>query len=386
VFDLLLINLRAQGLKVGVGEWLVFLDALRRGLVATPEELYQTGRALLVHDLGHYDAWDQAFHATFEGVELPAALREELLKWLAEVAPPTADPERRWDLDPDELRRRFQETLEQQRERHDGGSRWVGTGGTSPFGRGGRASGGVQVGGGGGRSAMMVAGDREWKDYRVDRQLDHRDLQVALRALRDLAREGAPELDVDRTIRRTADQAGDIDLVFQRGRKNRVHLRLILDTGGSMSPHARLVEQLFTAADGTRGFKSFEPWFFHNAPYGWLWRSFSTGERAPIEELIRGWPQGTRVLFVGDASMAPHELFEPYGEWRRGRWEGGESGLGWLQRLRRAFPASAWLNPDPPRWWDHPTVRAVGAVFPMHPLTVDGLRAAVRGLRLAGAA
>jgi uncharacterized protein with von Willebrand factor type A (vWA) domain len=381
MFDLLLHNLRAQGVKVGLGEWMVFLDGLRKGLVHDSHSLYRFGRAVLVHTETQYDAWDLAFQATFEGVELEPKLKEELEQWLADAAEATAE-EKHWDLDPDELRRRFYETMEEQQERHEGGSRWVGTGGNSPFGHSGKGRNGMRVGGGGGgRSALQVAGERQWKDYRTDTRLDHRDLQVALTALRNLGRDGPLELDVDRTIRKTADNAGDIDLHWQRARRNRIHLRLIMDTGGSMAPHTRLVTQLFTAAEAVKGYKSFEALFFHNAPYGTLWRKWHTNDKVHISTCLREWPEGTRLIFVGDASMASYELFEPWGDWQDGRLVRSASGLDWIQRLKRAFPASIWLNPDPPRWWAHPTVRAIGNTVPMFPLTLAGIRDGVKNLR-----
>ncbi len=378
MFDLLLLNLRRNGVLVGVGEWLSFLDALGQGLAGTLPELYRLGRALLVHRESQFDAWDQAFQATFAGVELPEKLSEELQRWLADAARPSR-PTREITLSDEELRREFLKRLAEQKERHDGGSHWIGTGGDSPFGRQGSASKGVQAGGGGSRSAIQVAMDREWESYRTDRQLDHRDMMVALRALRNLRREGAEELSLDDTIDRTAHNCGDVQLAFRPERINRVHLRLILDTGGSMSPHAALVTQLFTAANELKGFKSFEAWHFHNVPYGHLVRDYRKGERTPIEELLHAWPTGSRLVFVGDASMASYELFQPFGYYGNAATQ--SSGLAWLQRIRRQFPHSVWLNPDPERWWDHPTVRAIGSVYPMFPLTIDGLRAAVRKLR-----
>lgn len=380
MFDLLLLNLRRNGVMVGMGEWLTLLDAIGKGLAGTLPELYRLGRAILVHKESQFDAWDQAFQATFAGVELPEPLSAAMQQWLADSIGPQR-PRREIDMSDEELRREFLKRLAEQTERHDGGSRWIGTGGDSPFGRDGSASKGVQAGGGGSRSAVQVAMDREWESYRTDRQLDHRDMMVALRALRNLRREGDEELDLDRTIDRTAHNCGDVELAFQPSRINRVHLRLLLDTGGSMSPHAALVTQLFTAASELKGFKSFEAWHFHNVPYGHLIEDYRAGKRTPIEDLLRAWPAGTRVVFVGDASMATYELFQPFGYF--GGAGAQHSGLDWLVRMRRQLPHSVWLNPDPERWWDHPTVRAIGAVFPMFPLTLDGLRAAVRRLRLA---
>jgi uncharacterized protein len=382
MFALLLFNLRGQGVKVGMGEWLAFLRGVEQGLVADLSGLYQFGRAVMVHSEAQFDAWDLAFQATFEGVELPPALSQQLQDWLREARELTAES-KPVDMDPEALRQLFLQRLKEQKERHDGGNRFIGTGGTSPFGREGAAPGGVQVGGGGGRSATMVAGERRWTDYRVDRTLDQRDFQVALRALRNLAREGEMELDIDQSIDRTCHNGGEIELSFDRRPENRVHVVLIMDTGGSMSPHTRLVTQLFTAAKEMKGFKSVSAYYFHNAPYGWLYTSFESYQRKPIHELMREWTPRHRVIWVGDASMADYELFTAFGG---DPWSGrtsGMSGLDWLRMMQRHNPASIWLNPDPERWWDHPTVNAIRSVFPMYPLTLAGLRDGIRKLRTA---
>ena len=381
MFTLLLYNLRAQGVKVGLGEWMAFLAGIREGLVVDLEGLYPFGRAVLCQSEKQYDAWDVAFSATFSGVELPQPLSEAILEWLAEAQ---GEPREQGtsELSPDELRDELYRRLREQAERHDGGSRWVGTGGTSPFGNSGANDAGVRVGGesGGGRSAVRVAEERRWLGYRTDRALDVRDLQTALKALRFLAREGAVELDLDGTIQKTADNGGEIDLDWQRARQNRVHLALVMDTGGSMDPHTRLVERLFRAAKETRGFKTFQAWYFHNAPAGYLYRDYATWDRSRIEEVLREWTPQHRVVFVGDASMAPWELFGAASVDHTGRAK-GLSPHAWLQAIRQRCRASVWLNPDPVKYWDHPTVSAIGATFPMYPLTLDGLRDAVRTLR-----
>lgn len=382
MFDLLLLNLRSQGLKVGLGEWLAFLSGVERGLVVDLEGLYGFGRAVLCQSEAHYDLWDLAFHATFEGVQLPPSLKDELLAWIAEAAPWEGET-KEVDMDPEDLRRELLKRLAEQKERHDGGNYWIGTKGTSPFGSGGKAEMGIRIGPGGGRSAVEVAGERRWRNHRVDQTLEVRDFKVALRALRSLVREGPEELDLDSTIRKTADNAGDIDLVFRRQRQNRVHLVLIMDTGGSMDPHTRLVSRLFTAAQELEGFKTFESYFFHNVPYGWLYENYETRERRRIEELLGEWTPAHRIVWVGDASMAPWELFSAgYYDWT-GRGGTTASGLEWLQRIHERCPASVWINPDPKRYWNHPTVSAIGSVYPMFPLTVEGLRDAVRRLRVA---
>ncbi len=231
MFDLLIFNLRIQGVNVGLGEWLTFLGGIKRGLVVELEGLYSFGRSVLVQSETQYDAWDLAFDATFQGVRLEPDISEALLSWLADAERQEGD---RVDLDLsfDEMRRRFYERLKEQKERHDGGSHWIGTGGTSPFGSQGRSSNGIRVGPGGGRSALAVAGERRWANYRSDKQLDVRDFQVALRALRKLTKEGQLELDVDGTIRNTADNGGGNGLECTRGRPDKVHPGLVPDTGG----------------------------------------------------------------------------------------------------------------------------------------------------------
>lgn len=381
VFDALLFAARAQGLQVGAGEWMTFLDAMRRGLAVDLEETYRLARALLCRSESDFDKFDLAFATAFRGAGLPVDVRDRLADWLAEAIAPSGTDIVRSDLDPEAIWQEFLRRLAEQTERHDGGSHWIGTGGTSPFGHSGRAAQGIRVGGpGGGRGAVRVAMERQWENYRTDRILDIRDLQVALRTLRDLQREGTHELDLEETIRATARHAGDIEIVERRARKNQVHLVLLMDAGGSMAPHYEKVNRLFSAAARIRTFKSFTPLYFHNCVYGSVWRDVRQLDRMPTERLLDQLSPRHRLLFVGDASMAPYELFSVFA------WPGEAhlSGLDWLRRLRARCPGSAWVNPDPPRYWDHPTVRAIRQAFPMFELTVDGFRGAVRSLRSSG--
>jgi len=386
LFDLLFFNLRNVGIKVGLGEWIDFLTAINDGLVVDLGGLYRFGRALLVHTERQYDDWDRAFEATFSGVTLPPELSEELAEWVAGANPFMGDRVP-MNVDEAELWEKFLERMREQKERHDGGGKWIGTGGVSPFGSGGRSAGGIRVGQGGGRSALAVAGERKWRGYRADKKLEHRDFKVALRALRSLVREGQLELDIDETIDRTGKNAGDVDLVFQRARKNRVHLVLIMDTGGSMTPHARLASQLFTAASEVGGFKSFESYYFHNAVYGELFEDEDIMQPVSLDSVMRGWTAAHRVILVGDASMAPYELMSEWGgaRWGASGWERSTvTGLDWFKRIKRRCPASVWLNPDAQKYWEHPTVSAIGRVFPMLPLSIAGVQDAVKILRLAG--
>jgi uncharacterized protein with von Willebrand factor type A (vWA) domain len=282
MFEPLLWNLRDQGLSVGLGEWRAFLTALERGLAGSVDELYHVGRSILVHSEAHYDLYDVAFARTFAGLVSDPRLVKALEAWLKD---PKAFDEARaagqHDFRTiDELLEAMKKTMEQQHERHEGGNRWVGTGGTSPWGTGGRANQGVQLGEhGGGRSGVRLAEDRLWQNYRTDRILDVRDFAVALRALRQLAREGEEVLDLDETIDATAHNDGDIDLVFRRARTNRVRVALFMDSGGSMFPHAELVSRLFSAAKDAKGFKTFDHYYFHNCIYQHLWTDYEGGER-----------------------------------------------------------------------------------------------------------
>ncbi|MCB9682915.1 MAG: VWA domain-containing protein [Alphaproteobacteria bacterium] len=382
MFHAFLYRLRAEGLPVGMGEWLSLLRALQQGLVADVDGFYRLGRALLCRSEADYDAFDIAFADTFRGADLDPAIRDKLEAWLADAIARSSeelvDPSK-FPTDED-LWKAFLERLREQTERHDGGDHWIGTGGTSPFGHSGRASRGIRVGGAGGnRSAIQVASERQWEGYRTDHTYETRDLSVALKLLRQLQRQGAWELDLDGTIDATCKNAGDIELIERRERENQVRLVLLMDAGGSMAPHAARVEQLFTAAEEIGTFKSFDAWFFHNCPYGWLWKDDSTGERHATAEVLADLSPRHRLIFVGDASMAPYELFSAtgYGFHDAER----APGIEWLRRFRRRCPSSIWLNPDPRRWWDHPTVAAIGGLFPMFELTVDGLREAIGTLR-----
>jgi uncharacterized protein with von Willebrand factor type A (vWA) domain len=376
MFEPLLFHLRGQGLPVGLGEWLAFQQGLKQGLAGTTNELYQLGRALLVHSEAHYDSFDQAFSAAMSGHAVPPALAVQLEKWLND--PRLLEDLARFgehDLETlAELMEAFRRTLEEQQERHEGGNRWIGTGGTSPYGMGGQANKGIAMGPTRNKTGIRMPDVGRWEGYRTDRTLQVRDFKVALRALRHLERDGEEELDIDGTIDATAKNAGDLDLVFQRSKANRVRLVLLLDSGGSMAPFARQVDRLFTAAQESNAFRSLEVWHFHNCIYRSLVEDWDEWDRVDTEQVLAKLRPDHRLIFVGDASMAPWELFSSYGD-------SSPCGLDWLSRFAGKCAASAWLNPLPPRQWEHPTVRAIGEVFPMFPLTLDGLRSSVRHLR-----
>jgi uncharacterized protein with von Willebrand factor type A (vWA) domain len=385
VFVDFLFALRRRGLKVGGQELLALNEAASKGLIESLDELYRVGRAVFVKDEGLYDDYDLAFAETWQGVEAPLEIKDALLRWLEDPRPrsmPSLEElAKLTGMDLDELRRAFEEMLAKQEERHDGGNRYIGTGGTSPFGAGGRHPTGVRVGpGGGGRSAVQVAWDRRFRNYRHDAVLDVRNLKVALRRLRSMTREGEVELDIDETIGKTCRNGGDIELVFNRSRVNRFRLLLLMDAGGSMDPHSLRVDRLFTAVHQSNHFRSFHHYFFHNVPYSRLYTDIHRREAISSLDVIRRLPEDTRVVFVGDACMAPYELAVMGGAidyWNTQR----VTGWDWLQRFRRKFSNVAWLNPDAEAYWRHPTVEAIASLFPMFPLTLDGLRDAVQSLR-----
>jgi uncharacterized protein len=380
-----LYELRRRGVPVGTQEALALAGALKAGLHdSSLDGFYHVARALLVHSEGHLDAFDQAFLAHFQGVESAGLeLTRELLDWLK-------DARERRELSPEEqallnsldaaaLEKLFQERLKEQRERHDGGNRWIGTGGSSPFGTGGHAQAGIRVGGTGGRqgSALFSAGARKYQGYRDDLVLDTRQMEVALRKLRAFAREGQPdELDVEETIRATAGNAGELEVVTRAPRRPNTRVVLLMDVGGSMDPYAALVGRLFSAAGRATHFKELRTYYFHNCVYGRLYATPQLTGGTTVPELIAQVGKHHKLVLVGDAFMAPYELGIRADA--QGRYSpDGLEGLVWLMQLAQHFERSAWLNPEPPRQWLNSTISTIARVFPMFPLTVDGLGEAV---------
>jgi uncharacterized protein with von Willebrand factor type A (vWA) domain len=227
---------------------------------------------------------------------------------------------------------------------------------------------------------VQIAEERRYRNYRTDITIDVRQFKTALRALRSLAREGEEVLDLDETIAETGRQGGEIELVFNPDRKNTVRLVLLMDAGGSMAPYARLVDRLFTAASGASHWKSFDHYFFHNCPYGRLYTDMERLTATPTQDVLRNHQKDSKIVFVGDACMAPWELTAVGGA--IGLWDhNAASGLDWIQRFRRRFPHAIWLNPEPRRFWRHPTIEAIGDVLPMFPLSLDGLREGIKKLK-----
>lgn len=379
-------HLRSHGLKASTTEWLALMEALAGGHArADLRTFYHLARALLVKRETDYDTYDRAFASYFTGIEHQIDITDELLQWLENPKLPELSDEDRAKLkafDFDELQRRFRELLEEQKERHDGGNRWIGTGGTSPFGHGGENPAGIRVGGGGGgRTAVQVAGERRYRNLRSDRILDTRQIGVALRRLKRLDKvEGPLELDLDESVDESARNGGEIELVFAPPRRNRIKLLLLMDVGGSMDPYSHLCERLFSAAHAANHFKKFEYRFFHNCVYERLYTDMFVMKGEPTSDVLKRLDQTWSVIFVGDAWMAPSELTNLGGALSYNH-NNRTTGLAWLQRIRERVPNSVWLNPEPTLRWNEPTIRLVRGVFPMFELTLDGLTEAVDVLR-----
>ncbi len=383
-------GLRDEGVPVAIQEWQTLLRAVEEGLHGCSLlRFYHLGRACLIKSETYFDAYDRVFARVFKGVEGAVGddVTEKVLEWLRESKDfPNLTPEQLAQLEHlshDELMRRFLETLEKQTERHDGGDRWVGTGGRSPYGHGGQHPTGIRVGGPSrSRSAMKVAEERRFKDYRTDRTLDIRQMRVALRRLRQLTRTGnATELDLDETIDETCRNAGEIEMVFRPPRRNDVRLLLLMDVGGTMDPYYEPVSQLLTALHEERGLRDFQPYYFHNCIYDHVFNSarMLRSDAVPTGDVLRRLDERWKVAIVGDAAMHPAELLEAYGNIDPRR-VSQTPGVVWLQRIAAHFDRSIWLNPEGPAYWEADTCRLIRRLFPMFQLTIDGLTEAMHAL------
>src|SRR5438094_1209932 len=384
-------GLRNAGVPVAIQEWQTFLRALEQGLHGSSLlRFYHLGRACLVKSETYFDAYDRVFARGFRGVEgaFGEEVTAEILEWLRDPKNfPNLSPEQLAELErlsSEELMRRFLETLEKQTERHDGGDRWIGTGGKSPFGHGGQHPSGIRVGGPGvGRSAMKAAAERRFRDYRTDRILDVRSIKVSLRRLRQLTRLGeATELDLDQTIDETCRNAGEIELVFRPPRRNNVRLLLLMDVGGTMDPYVEPMSQLLTALHDERGLRAFEPYYFHNCVYESVYTRarMLRADAVPTADLLRRLDERWKVVLVGDAMMNPAELLQPNGNIDPRRHSKTPS-IAWLHRIVEHFDRAVWVNPEPTTEWDFvQTTKIIRRLFPMFPLTVDGITEAVQAL------
>ena len=384
------LHLKAFKLPVSTREYLTLVEALDKRVVSLSlDDFYTLARMCLVKDEQHFDRFDLAFGAYFKGVDAIFDIRAEIPEeWLRKEFLRHLSEEDRKRVEAmgglDKLLETFKQRLEEQKGRHQGGKKWIGTGGTSPFGAYGYNPEGIRVGqdGGGARSAVKVWDARNFRNLDGDVELNTRNLKVALRKLRRFAREGVPEeLDLDGTIEGTARNAGWLDLRLQPERRNRVKVLLFLDVGGSMDPHVQVCEELFSAARSE--FRHLEYFYFHNCVYDHVWRDNARrkNERFGTLDLVRTYGPDWRVIFVGDAAMSPYELTAVDGsvEYRN-----IEPGLKWLQRIFEHFRKVIWWNPEPARGWEYTrsTQLILQALGPrMFPLTLDGVARGIEALR-----
>ena len=382
------LHLKARKLPVSTKEFLTLLEALQAGLGGhSMEDFYFLSRSTLVKDESLFDRFDQAFGEYFKGVEQIPGLDVDLpAEWLKAMMQKHLSPEERARLEKlgwDKLMEEFKKRLAEQKGRHEGGSKWVGTGGSSPFGNNGYHPEGIRVGGesAGNRTAVKVWDQREYRNLDDSVELGTRNIKVALRRLRRFARQGAPdELDLDGTIAATARNAGWLDLMMRPERHNAVKVLIFFDVGGSMDDHIKVCEELFSACRAE--FKHLEYFYFHNCVYDHVWRDSYRrhSERTPTLDVIHKYGPDYKLIFVGDATMSPYEIMQPNGSIE---YSNTEPGAVWLRRLADAYPSLAWLNPEPERSWDYR--QSIGLVRKilgerMFPLSLDGLTRAITHL------
>ena len=385
-------TLRAAKVPVSVREYLTLLEALQAD-VAGPrsencslDDFYYLSRTALVKDEKHFDKFDKAFGAYFKGVETLTDFTKDVpLEWLRKTLENELTPEQKAAIEKmgwDQLMETLKKRLEEQQGRHQGGNKWIGTGGTSPFGNGGYNPQGIRIGGkGGNKSAVKVWEQRAYQDYDDSVELGTRNIKVALRRLRRFAREGAEnELDLDHTIRSTAANAGYLDIKMRPERHNHVKLLLLMDVGGTMDEHISRVEELFSAVKSE--FKHLEFFYFHNCVYDFLWKNNRRrfAEKFDTWDVIRKFNKDHKLVFVGDATMSPYEILQPGGSVE---YNNSEAGAEWLQRLTHAYPHFAWINPEPQGVWQYrQSIAVIQQLMSnrMYPLTLHGLEEAMRML------
>jgi uncharacterized protein with von Willebrand factor type A (vWA) domain len=382
-------SLRDAQVPVSLREYLTLMEALDADLASQSiEDFYYLSRAALVKDERNLDKFDRVFGATFKGLESllhtveKAEIPQEWLKKLAEKYLTEDERKQIEALGWDKLMETLRERLAEQKKRHQGGTKWIGTAGTSPFGAYGYNPEGVRIGQDGNRNfrAVKVWDRREFKDLDGNVALGVRNVKVALRRLRKFARTGAPdELDMDATIQDTASH-GYLDVHMRPERRNAVKVLLFFDIGGSMDMHVAQVEELFSAARGE--FKHLEYFYFHNCLYEGVWKNNGRRhtERIATWDILHKYPQDYKVIFVGDAAMSPYEIVVPGGSVEH---INAEPGAVWLERMTRTYPHTVWLNPEARKYWDHSESTAIiRKLFSnrMYPLTLAGLDEAMKEL------
>jgi len=381
-------HLRAHQLQPSIQEFLTLLEVLRsRATPLSVDEFYQSARMCLIKDESLYDRFDQAFGSYYEAIEADLPSQAEIpLDWLIKdferqlsAAEKAAIEKHGWQ----KLMELFKERLAEQTERHAGGNRWIGTGGSSPFGHGGYHPEGIRIGGpsAGHRTAVKVWEQRQYKDYDDHEALGSRNFKIALRHLRRFVREGAAtEFDLDNTIRQTAKKGGLLDIQLRPERRNTIKVLMLLDVGGSMDDHISIVEELFSAV--RTEFKHLEVLYFHNCPYEYLWRENVRrhDKRLSTWEVLRTYNEDWRLIIVGDATMSPYEIALQGGSVEHFN---KETGAVWLGRILQQWPKAVWLNPQPETYWRrYQSIHMLRQIMQdrMYGVHVSGIEAAMRYL------
>jgi len=383
------LKVREAKIPVSVREFLTLLEALKLGVI-TPsiDEFYQIARITLIKDEQHFDRFDQVFGSYFNGVEQIIALQPGIpLNWLEKKLQRVLGEEEKKALKkiggPEALMKRLEELMKEQKDWHGGGNKWIGAGGSSPFGHSGYHPEGIRIGGetAGNRTAVKVWEEREFKDYDSDVALGTRNIKIALRRLRRFARAGSSlELDLDKTICCTAANAGMLDIQMRPERHNQIKVLLLMDVGGSMDDHIQRIAELFSAAKSE--FKHLESYYFHNCVYDYLWQNNRRrrDQVTPTSDILNKYGPDYKLIFIGDATMSPYEILSINGSVE---YNNTESGATWMNRLMAHFPHFAWLNPEPESIWQYRQSIDImrGLVKDhMYPVTLNGLESAMRQL------
>lgn len=393
MFSKFFYTLKEKGLEVSLGEWLDLQEALDKGLCESSlTQFYYVARMILVKSETEFDKFDMAFEECFKGVKTETEVGKNMLRWLDksdmmelahEEARKHLNQVEEIQVDKDDVEEKFKQRLKDQNEEHNGGSFWIGTMGKTSFGNMGGNVGGVCVGGQTGyQSAFSVVGARKYRDFRDDKVIDNRQFQMALRRLRQFSTKldlPKSELDIDQTIDKTCNNGGYLQIEMMKPRKNAVKLLLLMDSGGTMIPYTRLMNDLFQSVNKSNHFKDVKVYYFHNCIYSKLYKTpeCENGDWIDTEWLFRNVGSDYKVIIVGDAAMAPEELYSNTGNYRGPN--GGLSGFEWLHLMRRHYKKIVWMNPKmaPGRapWREAET--AVKEIFPMYKLTVKGLNEAM---------
>ena len=393
MFSKFFYTLKEKGLEVSLGEWLDLQEALDKGLCESSlTQFYYVARMILVKSETEFDKFDMAFEECFKGVKTETEVGKNMLRWLDksdmmelahEEARKHLNQVEDIQVDKDDVEEKFKQRLKDQNEEHNGGSFWIGTMGKTSFGNMGGNVGGVRVGGQTGyQSAFSVVGARKYRDFRDDKVIDNRQFQMALRRLRQFSTKldiPKSELDIDQTIDKTCNNGGYLQIEMMKPRKNAVKLLLLMDSGGTMIPYTRLMNDLFQSVNKSNHFKDVKVYYFHNCIYSKLYKTpeCENGDWIDTEWMFRNVGSDYKVIIVGDAAMAPEELYSTTGNYRGPN--GGLSGYEWLQLMKRHYKKIVWLNPKMAPghapWREAET--AVKAMFPMYKLTVDGLNQAM---------